>query len=308
LIPRIDVAKSGTLMELEDLRTFVEVADAGGVSPGARRLGVSKSIVSRRLARLEEALGVQLLSRTTRGAVLTEAGATFREHAVRVAAELDTAQDAVSPEGDVRGLLRIAAPLSFGPTHLAPVFAELARRHPMLHVHAAYSDRFVDLVGEGFDAGVRLGFLPDSNLVARRICAFRGKLVAGPGYISAHGAPETPDDLLHHEALMQGTESWRFVHRGKAISMRLRGRFKADNGAALLAAALAGIGVAALPDFLIEPHIASGALIPLLGDYPPPEAGLYVVRPPGDFPVRKVRVLIDILIEYFGSGKAPPDP
>jgi DNA-binding transcriptional LysR family regulator len=295
------------LITLEDLRTFVEVADAGGVSPGVRRLGVSKSIVSRRLARLEEALGVQLLSRTTRGAALTEAGATFREHAVRVVAKLDAAQDAVSPEGDVLGLLRIAAPLSFGPTHLAPVFAELAHRHPLLHVHAAYSDRFFDLVGEGFDAGVRVGCLPDSSLVARRICAIRGKLVASPGYIAAHRAPQTPEDLLNHEALMQGTESWRFVHGGKTVVVRPRGRVKADNGAALLAAALAGLGVAGLPDFLIEAHIASGALIPLLGDYPPPDAGLYVVRPPGDFPPRKVRVLIDILIEHFGSGKGPSD-
>jgi DNA-binding transcriptional LysR family regulator len=295
-------------VDLEDLRTFVEVADAGGVSPGARRLGLSKSIVSRRLARLEEALGVQLLSRTTRGAALTEAGATFREHAVRVAAELDAAQDAVLPEGDVRGLLRIAAPLSFGPTHLAPVFAELARRHPLLHVHAAYSDRFVDLVGEGFDAGVRVGYLPDSNLVARRICAIGGKLVASPGYLAAHGAPQTPEDLPNYEALMQGTESWRFVHRGKTIMVRPRGRFKADNGAALLAAALAGLGIAALPDFLIEAHIASGALLPLLGDCPPPEGGLYVVRPPGDFSARKVRVLTDILIEHFGSGKACLSP
>lgn len=116
------------------MRTFLEVADAGGVSPAARRLGVSKSIASRRLARLEQALGVQLLSRTTHGAVLTEAGATFREHAARIVAELDSAQEAVSPAGDLRGLLRIAAPLSFGPRHLAPVFAELARRHPLLHV------------------------------------------------------------------------------------------------------------------------------------------------------------------------------
>src|SRR5207249_2650340 len=154
-------------------------------------------IVSRRLARLEDALGVQLLSRTTRGAILTEAGATFREHAARVCAELDAAQDAVSPEGDVRGFLRIAAPLSFGPTHFAPVFAELARRHPLLHVHAAYSDRFVDLVGEGFDAGVRVGYLPDSNLVARRICAMRGRLVASPAYFAAHRAPQTPEDLLN---------------------------------------------------------------------------------------------------------------
>ena len=126
-------------MDLGDVRAFLEVADAGGVSPAARRLGVSKSIVSRRLARVEQALGVQLLSRTTHGAVLTEAGATFRGHAARMAAELDSAQEAISPAGDLRGLLRIAAPASFGPTHLAPVFAELARRHPLLHVHARTS-------------------------------------------------------------------------------------------------------------------------------------------------------------------------
>lgn len=124
-------------MHLEDVQSFLEVADAGGVSPAARRLGLSKSIVSRRIVRLEEALGVQLLSRTTHGAALTEAGATFREHAARIVAEFGTAQEAISPVGDLRGLLRIAAPLSLGPMQLAPVFAKLARRHPMLHVHAA---------------------------------------------------------------------------------------------------------------------------------------------------------------------------
>lgn len=291
-------------MDLEDLRTFVEVADAGGVSPGARRLGLSKSIVSRRLARLEKALGVQLLSRTTRGAALTDAGASFREHAARITSEIDTAQEAISPEGDVRGLLRVAAPLSFGPTHLAPVLAELARRHPLLHVHAAYSDRFVDLVGEGFDAAVRVGNLPDSNLVARRICSIQGKFVVSPDYLAAYGAPQTPDDLLTHEALMQGTESWRLVDHGKPIVLRPRGRFKADNGAALLAAALAGLGVAVLPDFLIDAHVDSGALVPVLTNYPSPEGGMFVVRPPGDVPTRKIRVLTDILAEYFAHTRA----
>jgi len=288
-------------MDLEDLRTFVEVADAGGVSPAARRLGVSKSIVSRRLMRLEQALGIQLVSRTSRGAALTEAGATFREHAVRLTAELDAAQEAISPESDVRGLLRIAAPISFGPTYLAPVFAELARRHSMLHVHAAYGDRFVDLVSEGFDVAVRLGFLRDSNLVARRICPIRGSCVASPDYIAACGAPRTPEELLSHEALMQGTETWRFVEGDKTITVHPRGRFKADNGEALLAAALAGLGVAALPNLLIAAHIASGALIPVLTDYPLPEAGMFVVRPPGDAPPRKVKALTDILLEHFGS-------
>src|SRR6201991_5010957 len=119
-------------MDIEDLRTFVDVADAGGVSAAARRLGLSKSIVSRRLCRLEDELGVQLLARTTRGAALTEAGVTFREHAARVCAELDAARETLLPAGDLRGRLRLAAPLSFGPTHLAPVLAELARKHPLL--------------------------------------------------------------------------------------------------------------------------------------------------------------------------------
>jgi DNA-binding transcriptional LysR family regulator len=156
-------------MDLEDLRTFVDVADAGGVSSAARRLGVSKSIVSRRLFRLEAELGVQLLARTTRGAALTEAGVTFREHAARVCAEIDIALETIMPAGELRGRLRIAAPLSLGPTHLAPAFAEMARRHPLLHLQASYSDRFVDIIGEGFDCAIRVGYLSDSNLIARRV-------------------------------------------------------------------------------------------------------------------------------------------
>jgi DNA-binding transcriptional LysR family regulator len=288
-------------MELEDLQTFVEVADAGGVSPAARRLGVSKSIVSRRLFRLEAELGIQLLARTTRGAALTEAGVTFREHAARVCAEMDLAREAILPAGDLRGLLRIAAPLSFGPTHLAPVFAELARRHPLLHVHAYYSDRFVDIVGEGFDCAVRVGHLTDSNLIARRIVPFHGLLVASPDYIREHGAPETPDELLTHQALMQGTETWRFIDGDRTISVHPQGRFKADNGSALVPAAVAGLGIASLPDFLVGDHLASGALVSVMTRYPIPEAGVYVVRPPGQqLPPRKIRVLTELLIEYFG--------
>src|SRR6478672_5911767 len=124
-------------MNTEDLRTFVDVANAGGVSPAARRLGVSKSIVSRRLFRLEAELGIQLLARTTRGAALTEAGVTFREHAIRVCAEINVARETILPAGDLRGRLRIAAPLTFGPTHLAPALAELATRHPLLQVNTS---------------------------------------------------------------------------------------------------------------------------------------------------------------------------
>jgi DNA-binding transcriptional LysR family regulator len=286
--------------DLEDLQTFVEVADAGGVSPAARRLGVSKSIVSRRLFRLEAELGIQLLARTTRGAALTEAGTTFREHAARICTEFDVARETILPAGKLRGLLRIAAPLSFGPTHLAPVLAELARRHPLLSVHTAYSDRFVDIVGEGFDCAVRVGYLSDSNLIARRIGPIVGRLVASPDYIKKHGAPETPDELVSHQALMQGTEAWKLMDGDKIVTVHPQGRFKADNGVALTAAALAGLGIAALPDFLTQDHLTSGALVPVMTRYPAPEGGIYVVRPPGPHPARKIRVLTELMIEYFG--------
>ena len=287
-------------MDLEDLQTFVEVADAGGVSPAARRLGVAKSIVSRRLLRLETELGVQLLARTTRGAALTEVGVTFRDHAARACAEIDSARESILPTGDLRGQLRIAVPLSFGTTHLAPVLAELARRNPRLQVLARYSDRFVDIVGEGFDCAVRVGYLGDSNLIARRIGPVSGRLVASPEYIKEHGSPETPDELLKHEALMQGTETWHLLDAGKKVTIHPQGRFKSDNGTALAAAAIAGLGIAALPDFLTEAALASGALVPVMSRYPLPEAGIFIVRPPGRHPARKIRVLTDLLIEHFG--------
>lgn len=288
------------MLDLEDLYTFVEVADSGGVSAAARRLGVSKSIVSRRLLRLEADLGVQLLTRTTRGAALTEAGVTFRDHAARVCAEMDMARETILPTGDLRGRLRIAAPLSFGLTHLAPVLAELARRYPLLNVHTYYSDHFVDLVGGGFDCAVRVGYLSDSNLIARRIGPVRGELVASPEYIKQHGAPETPDEILTHQALLQGTETWRFIDGNKVITVHPQGRFKADNGTALAAAAVAGLGIAALPEFMIEAALAAGTLVPVMNRYPLPEGGIFILRPPGRHPARKVRVLTELLIEHFG--------
>ncbi len=288
-------------MDIEDLRSFVEVADAGGITPAARRLGVSKSIVSRRLARLEADLGVQLMARTTRGAALTEAGETFREHAARVCAEIDVAKDAILPAGELRGRLRVAAPLSFGPTHFAPIFAQMAQHHPQLHVHTCYTDRFVDLVAEGFDCAIRIGSLADSSLVARRIGPIYGKFVASPDYVRTHGAPETPEALLAHEAIMQGTETWQMTDGDRIVTVRPQGRFKADNGAALVAAAVAGLGIARLPDGLTNDHLARGALVPVLTRFPPPPAGIYVVRPPGQHPARKIRVLTEMLIDCFGE-------
>ncbi|MGA0530325.1 LysR family transcriptional regulator [Hansschlegelia sp. KR7-227] len=288
-------------MDVEDLRTFVEVADAGGVTPAARRLGVSKSIVSRRLVRLEAELGVQLLARTTRGAALTEAGVTFRDHAARVCDEIDVAKETILPAGELRGRLRISAPLSFGPTHFAPVIAEMGRLHPQLHINSSYSDRFVDLISEGFDCAIRVGNLQPSRLIAKRIGPMHGHLVASPDYIEAHGSPETPEELTRHQAVMQGTEAWRLMDGDQIVTVNPNGRFKADNGVALVSAAAAGLGVAALPECLVEEHLRTGALVRVMTRYPVAEAGIYVVRPPGLHPARKVRVLTELLTAYFGQ-------
>ncbi|MDI6024723.1 LysR family transcriptional regulator [Corticibacterium sp. UT-5YL-CI-8] len=288
-------------MDIEDLRTFVEVADAGGVSAAARRLGVSKSIVSRRLVRLEGELGVQLLARTTRGAALTEAGVAFRDHAARVGAEIDAARETIQPTGDLTGRLRVAMSLTFGPTHLAPVLAELARRHPRLHINSTYSDRFVDLITEGLDCAVRVGLLQDSSMLARRVGTIHAKLLASPDYITQHGAPEAPWEIARHQALMQGTESWQFMDGDTIVTVNPQGRYKADNGIALAAAAAAGLGVAWLPDCVTDPYVASGALVPIMTRYPPPSAGVYVIRPPGQHPSRKVRVLTELLIECLAE-------
>jgi DNA-binding transcriptional LysR family regulator len=195
-------------------------------------------------------------------------------------------------------------PLTFGPTHFAPVLADMARQHPQFHIHTSYSDRFVDLIAEGFDCAIRSAYLQDSNLIAKRVGPIHGKLVASPDYIKAHGSPETLDELVTHQALMQGTEAWQFMDGDKIVTVQPQGRFKADSATALAAAAAAGLGIAWLPDCMTHGYVASGALVSIMTRYPVPPGAAYVVRPPGQHPMRKVRVLTEMLTEYF---KRNPD-
>lgn len=294
------------MSELEDIRAFIEVVEGSGFSEAARRLGVSKSIVSRRISRLEDDLGVRLLSRTTRGVAPTEAGLEFKLRGERILAELEEARDAVAQAGEsIVGALRVAAPLSFLAV-VAPLFAELAETHPRLKIEASYSDARVDIIAERFDCAIRIGSLPDSSLVARRIAPIGGLLVASPAYLERRGRPATPADLADHELLIrtglaQG-EVWKLVKEGegKEISVPLNGRFRADNGEALLQAAQAGLGIAGLPTFLLHEQIEDGRLEPVLPDYRFPPSGLYLVRPPGPAP-GKVRALTDLLVERLGG-------
>jgi DNA-binding transcriptional LysR family regulator len=292
-----------THLDLDDLRAYLEVARTGSFSRAATHLGLSKSMMSRRIVRLEASLGTQLLSRTTRGVVVTGNGAIFAVHAERALAELESAREAVRGEsGELDGMLRIAAPLSFGATHLAPVLAQFALRHPRLRLYTSYSDRRVDLMAERFDVAIRLGSLPDSSLVARRIAPLHAVLVAAPAYLKQRGTPRALADLTRHEAVMQGSTSWRFLDGKREVKVPVNGRFESDSGEAVLAAALAGVGIALLPTFLAGEHLASGKLVPLLREFVIPEFGLYVVRPPpASHAPRKIAALADILAERFGG-------
>ncbi|SEO58673.1 DNA-binding transcriptional regulator, LysR family [Luteibacter sp. UNC138MFCol5.1] len=287
-------------MEIEDLRTFVEIANAGGVNSAARRLGLAKSIVSRRLLRVEETLGVQLLARTTRGAALTEAGSSFKEHAANVCAIIDGAREELSPDGLLHGLLRIAAPASFA-AQLAPTLAELARRHPALQVHTRFNDRYVDLVTEGFDCGVRVGYLADSSLVARKVGEVPVRLYASPDYLASHGEPEGPWAVAKHAAITPGTDAWHFQRDDATYTVHPQGRFKADSAFALAEAAAAGVGITALGDIVVAPYLASGALRPIMTAYTLPPVGIFVVRPQAQHLARKVRVFIDLMVEQFAE-------
>jgi len=290
-------------VEIEDLRTFIEVADAGGINTAARRLGLAKSIISRRLLRLEEELGAELLARTTRGAILTEAGLTFRDVAAEICAKIDATREEMSPNGDLRGLLRIAGPASVG-AYFASALAEFAKRHPALQVHTRFSDQYVDLAAEGFDCAIRVGYLPDSNLIARKIGSLPMRVYASPDYIKENGAPEYPDDVLKHSALVSGTNTWVFSDGDQTFTVHPQGRFKADNAYVLTEAAAAGLGIVAMGEMIAGPYAEAGKLVPVMTRFSLPDVGIYIVRPPSQHTPRKVRSLVDLLVEKFSRGPA----
>ena len=290
------------MLDLDDIRAFVEVAEAGGFARAGRTLNVSTSMVSRRLSRLEVELGATLFTRTTRGVALTEAGANFRPYADRALAELEAGRDAAAQGDALTGSQRIAAPLSFGTLHLAPVLAEFAAAHPGLVLDTDYSDRMVNLIAERFDAAVRIGSLPDSSLIARKIAPIHAAIVASPAYLSRMGEPKTVKDLDRHEAVVQQGAAWKFGDGGRDLSTRMKIRLRSNSGEAVATAAETGLGIAALPTFLTGQAIAEGRLVRILPDVTFPDLGLYVVRAPPAGPApAKIRALTDVLLEKFGS-------
>lgn len=290
---------------LAGMAVFARVVDAGGISAAARDLRLSKSAVSKQLAALEDRLGARLLQRTTRRMSLTEAGAGFLEHCRRVVAEAEAAESAVGAlQAEPRGVLRVNAPMTFGTMHLASAIPDFLALYPQVAVDLALNDRLVDLLDEGFDVAVRIARLADSSLVARKLAPARRVMVAAPSYLDRRGRPATLADLAAHDILSYSyvptAEEWRFIGPHGEETVRLDGRLKANNGEILLAACLAGSGIAALPTFISGPSLRAGTLVRVLPQYEHGGMGIYAVWPTGRHLSAKVRAFVDFLAERFG--------
>ena len=210
----------------EAMITFRRVVHEGSFTRAARALETTTSAVSKRVTRLEDKLGVRLLERTSRRIALTEAGEVFHERVLGILAAInDAAAEAAMLGGEARGTLRVSAPILLGERLLPPLVTAFHARHPKVRLSLELSDHFVNLVPDGFDCAIRIGYLPDSNLIARRVGPLYGRFVASPDYVARNGLPETPDELLKHEALMQGTESWQVTDGDQVFNIRPQGRF-----------------------------------------------------------------------------------
>jgi len=291
---------------LAAIEAFVRVAETRSFSEAARRLHASKSAVSRNIGALEAELGVRLFQRTTRSLNLTEAGRGYCERAARILADLEEANLAVSQlQAAPRGRLRVSAPMSFGFLHLAPALPDFLARYPEVAVDITMSDRFVDLVDEGFDVAVRIGALEDSSLIARKLAPIRRVVCASPSYFKSRGAPETPDDLKRHECLsnsnIASSQEWRFATRdGKPWPVEVKGRLSANNGDLLRIAALKGLGVVNLPTFIVGSDLQAGALATTLDEFIAQDMALSAVYPQSRHLSPKVRALVDFLVDRFG--------
>jgi DNA-binding transcriptional LysR family regulator len=292
-------------MKLDNIATFVAIAEAGSISEAARRLRLSKSVVSERLAELERSLGTSLLHRTTRKLTLTEDGTAFLERAARIARDVEeAAADMAERRGRLVGPLRIAAPVTFGRMHLGPALYPFLAENPELELTLDLDDRRVDVAADGYDAVVRHGPIADARLVAWRLAPSRRVLVASPGYLARHGTPASLAELDEHRGLSytnRGAADWRFTNAEGAKILRGEISLRVNNGDMLRDAAIAGLGIALLPTFAAGAAIKAGTLTVIdIGA----EADLefvYVAHPEGRRLSAKLRAFIERLRSAFGD-------
>lgn len=291
---------------LSAIESFVKVAELKSFSEAAVRLNTSKSVVSRHITALEAQLGLRLFHRTTRSLALTEAGRGYFDRVSQILIDLEEADQSVSHLQVVpRGRLKVSAPMSFGFLHLAAVLPDFLAAYPELDVDVMMSDRFVDLVEDGFDVAVRIGALSDSSLIARKLAPIRRVICASPHYLEAHGIPKIPQDLRDHHCLCNSNQpsgrEWRFnMPEGKPLMVSVNGRMTMNNGDALRVAALNHLGLIDLPTFIVGRDLQAGTLVSVLEAYVPQSLALHAVYSHARHLSPKVRVFIDFLASRFG--------
>lgn len=296
------------LPDFEAWAVFAVVADALSFARAADELGLSKATVSKAVARLEGRLGARLFHRTSRRLALTEAGRLAREDAAGLLAAGEAAEArALDANGVPRGRVRLAAPMSFGVAHVAPVLPEFLAAHREVSVDLHLSDALVDLVGGGFDLGLRIAALPDSSLRVRRLCGVRRSLVATPAYLAHYGPPQHPEDLKARACLgyayLPTPDRWPFTNAaGETVTIVPEGPLRANNADALAPALRAGLGLAVQPDFTIWDDLKSGRLERVMPDWQPPPIALNLVMPPGLPRPARVSALIAFLERAFSTA------
>jgi len=292
-------------MKLDGVATFVAVAEAGSISEAARRLSLSKSVVSERLAELERTLGATLLHRTTRKLSLTEDGAAFLERAAKITRDVEAAMaDLAERRGELVGPLRISAPVTFGRLHLGPAIYPFLTQYPRIELTLELDDRRIEAAAEGFDAVVRHGVITDSRLVAWPLAASRRILVASPAYLEKHGAPKKLQDLERHRGIFytnRGVGDWRFATAQGTVSVRGESSLRVNNGDVIRDAAIAGLGIALMPTFIVGEAIRAGQLREIEIDVPALPEAIYMAHPEGRQVSAKLRALADCLRKAFGD-------
>src|SRR5215471_11863674 len=253
------------LPDFEGLAIFARVVEMRSFAGAATELKLSKATVSKAVSRIEARLGTRLINRTSRRFALTDAGRQLAARAAHILAEGEAVEDAALAQATIpRGLVRLAAPVSFGVLHLAPLLPEFLAAFPEVSIDLHLSDALVDLIGEGFDAAVRIAALPDSSLVARRFCEMPRYLVGSPTYLNKHGRPKHPLHLAQHRCIgysyTMTTEIWRFTKDGKSASVRPSGPLRVNNGDAMMPALIAGTGLGILPEFILRDALAASRL------------------------------------------------
>ncbi len=294
------------MSELDDIRAFVRVVEAGTISAAAAQAGVAKSAISRRLADLEKRLGAQLIRRSTRRLDITAAGNDYYERCRQLLADLEAANDAVAArDAELTGRIRIAAPLTFGVEYLGPVLSAFAQAHPQLDIDIDFADRRVDLLREGFDLAVRIGALDDAALAGRRFTHIKHVVCASPAYLETHGTPAAPADLRNHTGLLYSGSAtlqwpWRAAD-GRRGAVTLPGRVQANNGMYLRDATIAGLGICMLPLFILCDAIERGELVPLLTDVEWRPLDGWLVYPRTRHLPARVRHCIDHIVGQFSG-------